>query len=131
MEGITKNNFADLIKEKFPRFIPYWEDNVNYWGLELASNDVMPFAYNAVDEIKSENEKEIENIFILVEFLMCAGDEYVQTVIATYFLEYLLSKDPDEIQFIKFRQYLGKETIAYCRAWDKFTGVMTKGLHDD
>jgi len=131
MEEITKNNFIDLIKEKFPRFVPYWEDNVNYWGLELASNDVMPFAYYALDEIKTENKKEIENIFILVEFLMCAGDEYVQTLIATYFLEYLLGKDPDEIQFIKFRQYLGKETIAYCRAWDIFTGVMTKGLHDD
>lgn len=131
MEEITKNNFIDLIKEKFPKFIPYWEENVNYWGLELASNDVIPFAYYALNEIKLENKEEIEKIFIIIESLMCVGDEYVKTVTATYFLEYLLSKDPDEIQFIKFPQYLGKETIAYCRAWDKFTGVMTKGLHDD
>jgi len=59
---------------------------------------------------------------------MCNGNEYVKTVIATEFLEALLNKDPDEIQFINFSQYLGKETIGYLRAWNEFNGTETEGL---
>lgn len=51
--------------------------------------------------------------------------------IATVFFEYLMAKDPTEIKFKTFSQYLGKESLDYCRAWDKFTGVRTEGLWDD
>lgn len=132
MEEIKENNLMNLFNEKFPKFVPYWDTYVNKWGLDMGlCNDVLPFGKYVIYEIKLENYIEIEKIFNFIEFLLCNGNEYVKTAIATCFLEYLLHKDPEEIQFIKFRQYLGKETIAYCRAWDKFTGVMTKGLHDD
>lgn len=133
VKEIARDVLIQLLKEKFPKFIPYWKNYVNECdGVDLGiSNDMTPFSDFAVNEIKSENFNEIENIFILVEFLMYNGNNSVKDAIATCFLENLLNKDPEKIQFIKFRQYLGKETIAYCRAWDIFTGVITKGLHDD
>lgn len=132
MEKITEYNLISLIKEKFPKFIPYWELYVSDWGSdEGIIMKMLPFNEYVVDVIKSEDWNEIKRIFDFVEHLMSNGNESVQNAIATGFLEGLLNKDPKEIQFIKFRKFLGKETISYCRAWDKFTGVMTKGLHDD
>jgi hypothetical protein len=49
---------------------------------------------------------------------------------ATSFLEHLLSQSPDEINFRNVVQYWGAHTIGYCKAWDEFTGVKTKGLWD-
>jgi hypothetical protein len=132
MEEISDETLINLIKEKFPKFTPYWESYIQDWGLdEGVIMKMLPFNEYVVDVIQSQDEKEIKRIFDFVEFLMCNGNDLVQAAIATGFLEGLLNKDPNEIQFIKFRQYLGKETISHCRAWDIFTGVMTKGLHDD
>ncbi len=144
MTEVSDKELINLIKEKFPKFIPYWEDYDNYWNCDedtISDKDIIsdedlisemiPFVSYVVEVIKSNDTLEIKKIFDFVEFLMSNGNELVQTAIATGFLEYLLSKDPDEIQFIKFRQYLGHKTIEYCRAWDRFTGVYTKGLHDD
>ena len=39
--------------------------------------------------------------------------------------------DQEEIQFSSFIQYLGEESIGYCKAWDEFCGVKTKGLWDE
>ena len=129
MEEITQYNLINLIKEKFPKFILYWEIYVNKWGSDMGlGNDLGPFFDYVVNEIKSENYNEIEKIFKFVEFLMCNGDELVQTVIATCFLEDLLNKDPDEIQFIKFSKYLGKNSIDHLRAWNEFQGTYTEGL---
>jgi len=131
-EQITEDNLIHLIKEKFPAFIPHWRAYLRRFGLDQGIMIQMsPLIDYVVEVVKQQDENEIKSIFDYIEFLMCDGDEYVQTAIATGFLEGLLNKDPDEIQFIKFRQYLGKETLAHCRAWDIFTGVMTKGLHDD
>jgi hypothetical protein len=132
MGEITEDNLINLIKEKFPRFNGYWDSYISDCGSgDGIIMQMLPFIEYVVEIIKSGDENEIKRIFDLVEFLMCNGNVLVQTAIATGFLEGLLNKDPEEIQFIKFRKYLGKETIGYCRAWDIFTGVMTKGLHDD
>jgi len=63
--------------------------------------------------------------------LLINGDESVKNAIATSFLEYLMSNDPDEIQFTSFSKFLGKHSIEYCRAWDEFTGVRTKGIWEN
>ncbi len=92
---------------------------------------MMPFEEYAIDTIKSDDEVEIKKIFDFVEFLLCNGNESVQNAIATSFLEYLMSKDPDELNFSKFAKYLGENAIGYCRAWDKFTGIRTEGLWEE
>lgn len=132
MEKITGENCIELIKEKFPKFLPYWESYIKDFGSDNGLNiQMIPFEEYAIDTIKSNDELEIKRFFDFVEFLLCNGDESVQNAIATSFLEYLLSKDPDEIQFPTFAKYLGKNSIEYCRAWDEFTGIKTKGLWED
>ena len=122
----------ELIKEKFPRFHSYWETYIRDHGSDLGITiQMLPFCKYTVDAIKSNNEAEIEKIFNFVEFLLCNGDDDVQTAITTSYLEALMSKDPEEIQFIHFAKYLGKNCREYCKAWDEFTGVRTKGLWEE
>src|SRR5690348_1412938 len=131
MEKITEEKCINLLKEKFPKFIPYWEAEIALWGDRGMMAQMLPFSKYAIDVIKSNNTIEIKNIFDLVEFLLCNANQSVQNGVATVFLEYLLAKDPDEIKFRNFHQYLGIKSIDYCRVWDKFTGVKTDGLWDD
>ena len=129
MEEVSDKELIDLIKEKFPKFIPYWEIYVSQRGDdEDIIMQMMPLTDFVVDVIKSRDEKEIERVFIFIEFLMCKGNDYVQTAIATGFLEDLINYDPDEIQFINFSQYLGKKTISHLRAWNAFHGAKTEGI---
>ncbi len=132
MIQITEENCISFLKEKFPRFIPYWNSFVDYWGLgQGITIKMLPFGEYAVDVIKSKDEIEMKKLFDYVEFLICNGDDSVQTAMTTSFLEHLMGKDPHEIQFTTFVKYLGKKSIEYCKAWDKFTGVKTKGLWED
>jgi hypothetical protein len=132
MKQITGEKCIELMKEKFPRFLSYWKDYIKDHGTDNGLHiEMIPFEEYTIDIIKSCNELEIKKIFDFVEFLLCNGDESVQNAIATSYLEYLMSKDPDEIQFASFVKYLGKNSKEYCRAWDKFTGVKTKGLWED
>lgn len=132
MEKVTAENFINLLKEKFPKFIPYWDSYVNYWGMNQGITiQMIPFSEYVVDVIKTNNIIEIKNIFDFVEFLLCNGDESIQNAVATSFLEYLLNKAPDEIKFNVFAKYLGENTIKYCKAWDEFTGIKTKGLWEN
>lgn len=129
MKKITEKDCIHLLKKKFPKFIPYWNSYVNKWGLDQGITiQMMPFDEYVVDVIKSKNDSEIKEIFDFVEFLYCNGDDSVQDAITTSFLEALLNKDPEEIQFIDFAKHLGKNSIEYCRAWDEFTSVKTKAI---
>ncbi len=132
MKIVTSICCIDLIKEKFPQLLPYWEAYVADFGSDLGLHiQMIPFGDYAIDIIKTNNDVEIKKIFDFVEFLICNGEEEVQNAITTSFLEYLMSKDPNEIQFSKFVKYLGKNTISYCRAWDEFTNIKTEGLWDN
>ena len=129
MEAITSERCIELMKENFPKFISYWETYISDHGSDLGITiQMLPFSKYTIDVVKSNNNEEMVKIFSFVEFLLCNGDDDVQTAITTSYLEYLMSKDPDEIQFTTFVRYMGKNSIEYCRAWDEFTGVRTKGL---
>lgn len=130
MKKINKDNLISVLKENLPKFTPFWEDFVKNWGLSMGlTTKLYPFSDYVVATIKSGDNDEIKKIFDFVEFLLHEGSNEVKDAIATGFLEDLLNKDPDEIRFIKFTQYLGKETIAYCRAWNEFCGVYTEGIN--
>jgi hypothetical protein len=132
MEQITEERCIALMKQKFPKFSTYWENYIRDFGSDLGLHiQIMPFGEYALDIIKSGDEIEMKKIFDFVEFLLCQGDDSVQNAMTTSFLEYLMSKDPDEIQFSKFVKFLGEQSIGYCRAWDKFTGVRTEGLWEE
>lgn len=132
MKKITEEQCLDLLKEKFPKFIPYRDAYVTCWETTHGVLALMgPFSEYAIGVIKANNTAEIENILDCAEFLLCNGDQLVQNAVATVFLEDLMNKDPDEIKFGSICKYLGKNSIDYCRAWDEFCGMRTEGLWDD
>jgi hypothetical protein len=132
MKNISGEQCIELMKETFPHFLHYWDKFIQDFGAdEGLSIQMIPFGDYAIDMIKSNNVSQIIRIFDFVEYMLIDGDEPVQNAIATSFLEYLQNQDPDEIQFSKFSKYMGKEAIAYCKAWDEFTGCRTEGLWDN
>ncbi len=131
MKIITLEECKNLLKEKFPKFIPYWEAEISLWGDEGILALFAPFASYAVEVIKTNNPSQLKNIFDYIEFLLSEGDESVKNGVATVFLEDLMNKDPAEFKFKTICHYLGEKSLGYCRAWDKFCGVRTEGLWDD
>lgn len=132
MVEITEHNMIALMQEIFPKFVGHWEVYVSEFGLDKGLEDHMRvFVVYVINEIKSENEMEVERIFEFVETLMVNGHQRVMDVTAIEFLEVLLSKDLQEIQFVKFSRHLGKRSKAYLRAWEAFQGTRTEGLYDD
>ena len=132
MKKISKEECIELIKEKFPEFIPYWEKFIRDFDSEEGIIiQMIPFEEYTLDRMKSHDESELKRIFDLVEFFFCNGDEKVKNAMSTGFLEYLLSQDPDVIKFNTIVKYLGEQSIGYCRAWDRFNGIRTEGLWDE
>ncbi len=130
--GIGDELCIELMKEKFPKFLSYWKEYIRSFGSDSGIHiQMIPFIDYALDAIRSNDEAEMKKIFDFVEFLICKGDESVQSAMTTSFLEGLMAQDPKEIKFTTFVKYMGENSIAYCRAWDKFTGIRTEGLWED
>jgi hypothetical protein len=65
----------------------------------------------------------------MIEHLMLQGDDAVKDAVATCFLENLINRtSAGDIPAANFVHLLGPESVAYCKAWDEFTGVKTEGL---
>ena len=76
MQRITEKNCIDYLKQKFPKFVPYWNSFVDYWGIDQGLTiQMLPLCEYTIDTIKSNDELEIKKIFDLVEFLICNGKE--------------------------------------------------------
>ncbi len=132
MKEITDENLISILQKQFPGFIPYCEASIEYFGIDQGLTvRIIPFSDYVLDVMKRNQELLLRQIFDFVELSICDGDESVQNAMTTSFLEYLLSKDPHEIKFASIVKYLGKESMGYCKAWDRFCGIRTKGLWDD
>ncbi len=71
MEKITPEMCINLLKEKFPKFLPYWDSYVSYWGMDQGITiQMMPFSEYVVDVIKSNVNDEIRKIFDFVELVI-------------------------------------------------------------
>lgn len=132
MKEITEERCIELMKENFPKFLPYWEAYIRAFGSDNGMTiQLMPFGNYTIDLIKSCDEAEMKKIFDFVEFLLCHSNESVQNAMTTGYLEYVIGQDPDEIKFSTCVKFLGQNSIAYCKAWDEFTGCRTEGLWED
>ncbi|MCH9612094.1 MAG: hypothetical protein S4CHLAM102_05770 [Chlamydiia bacterium] len=117
--------------EKLPGFQRHWDLYIKNEGKRGGIHShMLPLIEYTVECIHSKNSQSIKNVFDLVETLMIHGDPSLQCAVATSYLEGLLLRDPEEIQFSTFVKYLGKNSVEYCRAWDEFCGVKTEGLSD-
>lgn len=128
---ICSKDCMQLILSKVPEFEPAWREHLDFWGQDEAglSNDLAEFSSFLVENISSIAFDKKEEIFAFVETCVIEGDEALKDAIATCFLENLLNAaSGQKIAANSFVGFLGKESKAFCKAWDKFTGVKTEGL---
>ena len=93
-------------------------------ALTCYAEDILNMSY-----ITIEKQQKIEKIFSVIEFFLNEGDNNVKDASATCFLENLLNDaSSGRVKSEMFVHYLGIKSIAYCKAWDEFTAVKTKGL---
>lgn len=134
----------DLISEKFPGFAPIWNSYkleyeieteeicgiTPFWGDTSFAGGMNKFSDYVIDLLvkKQQNPSLIKEIFNYIEFLLVNGDEDVQNIASTCFLENILNVTPTQIDPKHYVGYLGVESRKFCRAWDEFTGVKTEGL---
>lgn len=74
-----------------------------------------------VGRLEQGDYEQAEALFLLVERLLAAGDDDVQTVVATGFLEGL--QHQQKIAPDLWRQLLGPLAQSHCEAMDKFHGI--------
>ena len=86
--------------------------------------------HSLCNQTKKSTPKELKEIWRIIEDLMVRGDLTVREAVATGLLETVLgeaSAERFDMALVAF--FLGPESIAYCHAWDAFTGVKTQGLY--
>jgi hypothetical protein len=123
---ISRADAMDLILKQIPAFRECWERHLRYWDGEEAGlcNDMAAFSHYVVDLISGDRLDGLDVIFNLVEQLLLEGDQELQDATATCFLENLLNASSSgKVDANKFADLLGTESRAYCRAWDRYTGV--------
>lgn len=132
---INEEQCIRLILEKFPDFKEMWQEHLDWWGEDTPgfSNDMAVFSEYTIKVLQKEHKiPELKVIFQFIEALMHEGTGTVKDAAATCFLENLINATSwGTVSPSSFVHLLGKESIKYCKAWDEFTGVKTKGLWDD
>jgi hypothetical protein len=140
---VLSNEATKTIIEKFPNLqkSEHWTYYCSLMDYEdgeklLKISELMIILTDYVNDIlnmlciPTEKEKELEEIFSLVEFFLNEGEFSVKAAAATCFLENLINYTsagrlmPEKLNFY----LVGKKSIEYCKAWDEFTGVKTPGL---
>lgn len=128
----SRENFVDKLLETTPDFKTAWEKHLNYWNGDSRGSciDMSEFSRFVIKLIKENTIESLPKIFLLIEDFLIHGDEEIQNVTATCFLENIINVTGGDIHSNKFIHLLGKESKEYCKAWDDFTGVKTNGLYD-
>ncbi len=124
----------DEILRMFPDFQKKWEEYLQYWessspGLCL---DLAEFAHWLEGRFNNFDIPLLQTLFQKIEFWVSKGTQDIQDAVATCFLESLQNAvDAKKIPGKALFKLLGPESIAYCRAWDKFNGCQTEGFWDE
>lgn len=139
---VFPNKAAQIIIERIPELVKtnHWEnfyvfmdykDNQESLKICGVMNALTCYVEDMLNtsHITMEKQKEVEKIFLLIEFFLNEGDQHVQNALATCFLENLINDaSSGRIKPESFISLLGEQSKLYCKAWDGFTGVKTKGL---
>jgi hypothetical protein len=70
------------------------------------------------------SERERKRVLQLLEYFLKEGDYTLKEAVRTGFFEALLAEsDRGHFDFSQIKNVIGPESRAYCRAWNRFTGV--------
>jgi hypothetical protein len=128
---ITSKNCMNLILQRYPNFKTIWEKHLAEWGDEEPGllMDMDAFVYYTLILIKDKHIEEVKDIFLFVEKLLVEGDENVKNAVKVVYLEHLINlSDTKALSPEDFVYLLGEQSRLFCRAWDEFSGVKTRGL---
>lgn len=132
---VSETEALKSILTKFPDFESYWKkESQDLWGednqnITSAISSFSHYIRDMLIQNDEANEYLIARSFQMAEWLMNEGTKEVKDAVATCFLENLINAVGwGKFPASRFVHLLGKESKKYCRAWDEFTGVKTKGL---
>jgi len=130
---IQPTDVARLITESYPAFSERWNEQSYHWpdkGESPSACAVLcEFSHLISEKLGAEDFESIPAVFSLIERMLGEGTQDVMDAAATCFLENIHNRVPTTIAPGSFVPFLGPLSRDYCRAWDKFCGVETKGLH--
>lgn len=124
---IDRADAMTRILQLVPAFQPAWDEYLAYWeheppGVCLDFSEFSRFVHDAIVEARA---LDLPAIFALIEQFLAEGDDDVQAGASTCFLENLQNVGTPPAAWVPL---LGQRSIAFCQAWDAFTGVQTPGL---
>jgi hypothetical protein len=122
-----------MILQEFPEWekSAAWEEHCEFWGEDEAGvyGEMSSFRWFVWEDVIESNDPIYPpaRVFDFMEKLLVEGDQDMQNLVATGFLEGIMSC-ADESRNYQWVDLLGPESRAYCKAWDDFCGCKTPGL---
>lgn len=113
-----------------PNFHEYWNSDLalSNFGAESTVFGVFgEFSTLVIDQLKNGAMDNAEALFTYIEGVVKSGGEPANAA-CTCFLENILNQVPGDIKPESFVPFLGYESAEFCRGWDEFTGIKTRGL---
>jgi hypothetical protein len=130
---ISDHEVLHLVIETYPKSRDHLVAGVEYWLPEkgpITPHSILSQISGLVrDNFLSGDYDQAEELFDLIERFITDGSENVANAACTCFIENLQNYcGIDGFDGSYFTPLLGPESLKYARAWDKFTGVKTKGI---
>ncbi len=115
-----------------PDFAPRWQAEREWWGDDEHPHPryhlFSSFSTLIAEQLERGDTTGLAPLFAWVETLVAGEDDDLANAAQTCFLENLLNQVPNTISPDLFVPLLGPESAKWCRVYDDFTGVKTKGL---
>lgn len=121
------NEYVSKLSAFIPEFKELWESDVcgdNFGNDSTVHRVFSAFSDVVGDRLMDEKLHNTEQIFNFVESVVVDGGN-PSNAACTCFLENLINRGVNPDFFVSF---MGPESTKYCKAWDEFTGVKTRGL---
>jgi len=97
------------------------DGDISYFGMVGSLSSLV------VENILDDNYDDADALFHIVDVLLKEGDDNVQNIMATGFLESLQNQTKLEGKY--WSPLLGLKAVEFCRSMDEFHGIKTDGLH--
>jgi len=121
------NDYVSKLSSFIPEFQNLWESDES--GCNFGNDSTVHSVFSAFSDVVIDRliDKTLDNsdqIFNFVESVVVAGGD-PSNAACTCFLENLINREVNPESFVSL---MGPESVKFCKAWDEFTGVKTRGL---
>lgn len=117
-----------------PDFAAAWNDECDLWTGDDGSFTVhgifAVFSHYIADRLCRGVDPDLRNVFEYVESKLTEDNSEVDNAACTCFLENLMNRVPKTIPLQNLVPFLGPKSRQFCRAWDQWCGIKTKGFSD-